>query len=231
MGANYDARGEEVQQGMKKARVLIADDHSILLAGLKKLVEDTYEVVGTVEDGRALIEAAERLKPDLILMDISMPLLNGLDAARQLKKLQPDSKLLFLTMHSSPAYAAEAFKAGASGYLLKQSAASELTQAIAAVLRGQAYLTPAITRQVLETALQPSQPALKHSLAALTPRQREVLQLIAEGKGTKDVATLLNVSVKTVEFHKARLMEQLDLHSTPALIKFAIAEGLVSAEP
>ena len=231
MGANYDARGEKVQQSMKKARVLIADDHSILLAGLKKLVEDTYEVVGTVEDGRALIEAAERLKPDLIVMDISMPLLNGLDAARQLKKLQPDSKLLFLTMHSSPAYAAEAFKAGASGYLLKQSAASELTQAIEAVLRGQAYLTPAITRQVLETALQPSQPALKHSLAALTPRQREVLQLIAEGKGTKDVATLLKVSVKTVEFHKSRLMEQLDLHSTPALIKFAIAEGLVSAEP
>jgi len=215
---------------MKKPRVLIADDHSILLAGLKKLVEEDYEVVGTVEDGRALIEAAKRLKPDLILLDISMPLLNGLDAARQLKKLQPDAKLLFLTMHSSSTYATEAFKAGANGYLLKQSAASELPQAIAAVLRGQSYLTPAITRQVLETALQPAEPALKQSLSALTPRQREVLQLIAEGKGTKEVATLLNVSVKTVEFHKSRLMEQLDLHSTPALIKFAIAEGLVSAE-
>lgn len=212
---------------MKKARILIADDHSILLAGLKKLVEETHEVVGTVEDGRALIEAAERLKPDLILMDISMPLLNGLDAARQLKKLVPDSKLLFLTMHSSPTYATEAFKAGANGYLLKQSAASELPQAIVAVLRGQTYLTPAITREVLETALQP---ALKKSLSALTTRQREVLQLIAEGKGTKEVATILNVSVKTVEFHKGRLMEQLNLHSTPALIKFAIAEGLVSAE-
>jgi len=212
---------------MKKARILIADDHSILLAGLKKLVEEDHEVIGTVEDGRALIEAAERLKPDLILMDISMPLLNGLDAARQLKKLVPDSKLLFLTMHSSPTYATEAFKAGANGYLLKQSAASELPQAIASVLRGQTYLTPAITREVLETALQP---ALKQSLGALTPRQREVLQLIAEGKGTKEVATILNVSVKTVEFHKGRLMEQLDLHSTPALIKFAIAEGLVSAE-
>ena len=215
---------------MKKPRILIADDHSILLAGLKKLVEEAHEVVGTVEDGRALIEAAERLKPDLILMDISMPLLNGLDAARHLKKLLPDSKLLFLTMHSSPTYATEAFKAGANGYLLKRSAASELPQAIAAVLRGQTYLTPAITRQVLETALQSGQPALKHSLAALTLRQREVLQLIAEGKGTKEVATLLNVSVKTVEFHKARVMEQLDLHSTPALIKFAIAEGLVNAE-
>jgi DNA-binding NarL/FixJ family response regulator len=215
---------------MKKPRILIADDHSILLAGLKKLVEETYEVVGTVEDGRALIEAAGRLKPDLILLDISMPLLNGLDAARQLKKLVPDSKLLFLTMHSSPTYATEAFKAGANGYLLKQSAASELPQAIAAVLRGQTYLTPAITREVLETALQPAEQALKHSLSSLTPRQREVLQLIAEGKGTKEVATILNVSVKTVEFHKGRLMEQLDLHSTLALIKFAIAEGLVNAE-
>lgn len=216
---------------MKKARVLIADDHSILLAGLKKLVEEAYEVVGTVEDGRALLEAAERLRPDLILMDISMPLLNGLDAARQLKKLLPESKLLFLTMHSSPTYATEAFKAGASGYLLKQSAASELPQALAAVLHGQIYLTPAITRQVLETVLQPAQAPLKRSVSALTPRQREVLQLIAEGKSTKEVAILLNVSVKTVEFHKARLMEQLDLHSTPALIKFAIAEGLVSPEP
>lgn len=216
---------------MRKARVLIADDHSILLAGLRKLVEEAYEVVGTVEDGRALLEAAERLRPDLILMDISMPLLNGLDAARQLKKLLPESKLLFLTMHSSPTYATEAFKAGASGYLLKQSAASELPQALAAVLNGQVYLTPAITRQVLETVLQPAQAPLKRSISTLTPRQREVLQLIAEGKSTKEVAILLNVSVKTVEFHKARLMEQLDLHSTPALIKFAIGEGLVSAEP
>jgi len=215
---------------MSKPRILMADDHSILLAGLRKLVEDTCEVVGTVEDGRALIEAAERLKPDLILLDISMPLLNGLDAASQLKKLLPDAKLLFLTMHSSPTYATEAFKAGASGYLLKQSAASELPQAIEAVLKGQTYLTPAITKPILETILQPSRMELRKSLMELTPRQREVLQLIAEGMSTKDVATLMKVSVKTVEFHKARLMEQLDMHSTPALIKFAIAEGLVSAE-
>jgi DNA-binding NarL/FixJ family response regulator len=215
---------------MKKPRVLIADDHSILLAGLRKLVEETCEVVGTVEDGRALIEAAERLTPDLILLDISMPLLNGLDAARQLKKLLPDAKLLFLTMHSSPTYATEAFRAGASGYLLKQSAASELPQAIEAVLKGQTYLTPAITKPLLGTVLRPGWPALRSSLMDLTPRQREVLQLVAEGKSTKEVAILLKVSVKTVEFHKARLMEQLELHSTPALIKFAIAEGLVSAE-
>ena len=215
---------------MKKPRILIADDHTILLAGVKKLVEDSCEVVGTVEDGRALLDAAGRLKPDLILMDISMPLLNGLDAAHQLKKLLPDAKLLFLTMHSSPTYATEAFKAGANGYLLKQSAASELPLAIEAVLKGQTYLTPAITRPIVETMLEPSRMELRTSLRDLTPRQREVLQLIGEGKSTKEVATLLDVSVKTVEFHKARLMEQLDLHSTPALIKFAIAEGLVSAE-
>ena len=215
---------------MKKPRLLMADDHAILLAGLRKLVEDCCEVVGTVEDGRALLETAERLKPDLILLDISMPLLNGLDAARQLKKLLPETKLLVLTMHSSPTYATEAFKMGASGYLLKQSAASELPQAIHAVLKGQIYLTPAITRSVIEATLNPNQQELKRAVSDLTPRQREVLQLVAEGRSTKDIATLLNVSVKTVEFHKTCLMEQLDLHSTPALVKFAIAEGLFSAE-
>lgn len=215
---------------MKKPRLLMADDHAIVLAGLRKLVEDCCEVVGTVEDGRALLETAERLNPDLILLDISMPLLNGLDAARQLKKLLPETKLLVLTMHSSPTYAAEAFKMGVSGYLLKQSAASELPQAIYAVLKGQTFLTPAITRSVLEATLNPNQQKLKRAVSDLTPRQREVLQLVAEGRSTKDIATLLNISVKTVEFHKTCLMEQLDLHSTPALVKFAIAEGLVSAE-
>ena len=215
---------------VKRPRILMADDHSILLAGLRKLVEDRCEVVGTVEDGRALLDAAQKVKPDLIILDISMPLLNGLDAARQLTKLLPDAKLLFLTMHSSPTYATEAFKVGAAGYLLKQSAASELPQAIEAVIKGQTYLTPAITKSVLQAALSPDQGQLKSSLANLTGRQREVLQLIAEGKSTKEVATLLNVSVKTVEFHKARMMEQLELHSTTALIKFAISEGLVTPE-
>lgn len=214
----------------KKARVLLADDHSILLAGLRRLVEDTCEVVGTVEDGRALVAAAEQLKPDVIVLDISMPLLNGLDAARQIKKSVPDAKLIFLTMHASPTYAAEALKVGASGYLLKQSAASELQQAIETVLNGQTYLTPSITKPILDRMLQPGQTEIRKSVAELTPRQREVLQLVAEGKSTKEAATIMNVSVKTIEFHKARLMEQLDLHSTAALIKFAIAEGLVSAE-
>ncbi|QPD05270.1 MAG: DNA-binding response regulator [Candidatus Nitrospira kreftii] len=217
---------------IKKPRLLMADDHSIMLAGLRKLVEGTCEVIGAVEDGRALVEAAEQLRPDLILVDISMPLLNGMDAARQIKKSVPDVKLIFLTMHASPVFATEALQAGASGYLLKQSAASELPQAIETVLNGQVYLTPAITRPVLDSIVKhkstPMQ--LRKSLTQLTPRQREVLQLLAEGKSPKDIAQLLNVSLKTVEFHKTRLMEQLDLHSTLALAKYAIAEGLVSAD-
>lgn len=213
---------------MTKPRILMADDHSIVLAGLRKLVESEGEVVGTVEDGRSLVAEAEKLRPDIILLDISMPLLNGLDAARQLTKLVPESKLIFLTMHATPTYATEAFKAGASGYLIKRSAATELKQAIQAVMRGQHYMTPLITRDVLAAVLHPQEkPPCTRQLATLTPRQREVLQLIAEGKGTKEVASLLNISVKTVEFHKLRIMEELDLHSTAELIKFAIAEGLV----
>lgn len=212
---------------MTRPRILMADDHSMVLSGLRTLVESEGEVVGSVEDGRALVVEAQKLRPDIILLDISMPLLNGLDAARQLKKLVPESKLIFLTMHASPTYATEAFKAGASGYLIKRSAASELKQAIQAVMCGHHYLTPLITKDVLAATLNhQGRPTLKRSLASLTSRQREVLQLIAEGKGTKEVSALLNISIKTVEFHKLRIMETLELHSTAELIKFAIAEGL-----
>lgn len=214
---------------MTRPRVLMADDHSLVLAGLRKLVEEEIEVLGSVEDGRALVEEAQKLRPDIILLDISMPLLNGLDAARQLRKLVPESKLVFLTMHATPTYAMEAFKAGASGYLIKRSAASELKQAIQAVMRGQHYLTPLITKDVLEATLNsPEGEQHKRRPATLTPRQREVLQLVAEGKGTKDIARILNVSVKTVEFHKFRIMDELDLHSIAELTRYAIAEGLVS---
>jgi len=215
---------------MTKPRILIADDHSIVLAGLCKLVEadGEGEVVGTAEDGRALVEEAQKLRPDIILLDISMPLLNGLDAARQIRKLVPECKLIMLTMHATPTYAAEAFKAGVSGYLIKRSAASELKHAIQAVLRGQHYMTPLITKDVLDSALHPPEgSARKRPPSTLTPRQREVLQLVAEGKGTKDIASLLKISVKTVEFHKFRIMDELDLHSTAELTKYAIAEGLV----
>jgi DNA-binding NarL/FixJ family response regulator len=212
---------------MTKPRVLMADDHALILAGMRKLLEEECEIVGMVEDGRALIEAAQRLRPDLILMDIAMPLLNGLEAARQLSKLVPESKLIFLTMHASPTYAAEAFQAGASGYLLKRSAASELSQAIQSVLHGQHYLTPLITKEVLESVIKVStEERGKPMSTALTARQREVLQLVAEGRSTKEIATILSVSVKTVEFHKFRIMQQLDIHTTANLTKYAITHGI-----
>lgn len=215
-----------------RPRVLMADDHSIFLAGVRKLIEDQCEVVGTVEDGRALLEAADRLKPDLILLDISMPLLNGLEAARHLKKTRPETKLLFLTMHASPRYATEAFKVGAQGFLLKQSAASELPQAITALMQGKHYLTPSIAKQVIDQALRSEEiGAIKSGLDELTARQREILQLIGEGKGTKEIATLLNVSVKTVQFHKTCLMQELDIHTTAELMRYAITQGLASDQP
>jgi DNA-binding NarL/FixJ family response regulator len=214
---------------MKKPSVLMADDHSLILAGLRKLVEGECEVVGTVEDGRALVEAAQKLRPDLILLDISMPLLNGLEATRQLTKLVPESKVIILTMHASPTYATEAFQAGASGYLLKRSAASELSQAIQSVLQGRQYLTPLITKDVLDSVFKPSTGERgTPASTALTPRQREVLQLVAEGRGTKEIATILSVSVKTVEFHRSRIMQQLDIHTTADLTKYAITHGITS---
>lgn len=214
---------------MTRPRILMADDHSLVLAGLRRLVEEEGDVVGAVEDGRALVEEAQRLRPDLILLDISMPLLNGLDAARQLTKLVPDSKLIFVTAHATPTYVTEAFKVGASGYLVKQSATAELKQAIQVVLSGQHYMTPSVTKDMLGTRHRPSQgPVCKRPVTALTPRQREVLQLIAEGKGTRSIASILNISVKTVEFHRTRVMEELNLHSTAELTRYAISEGLVS---
>ena len=156
-----------------------------------------------------------------------MPLLNGLEAARQLTKLVPESKLLFLTMHASPTYATEAFQLGASGYLLKRSAASELSLAIRSVLQGQHYLTPSLTKDVLDSILKPSTGERGKAVsAALTARQREVLQLVAEGRGTKEIARIINVSVKTVEFHKSRIMQQLGIHTTADLTKYAITHGI-----
>lgn len=214
-----------------KPRVLMADDHSIFLAGVRKLIEDQCEVVGTVENGRALLEAAERLKPELILLDISMPLLNGLEAARHLRKTLPEAKLLFLTMHASSRYATEAFKVGAHGFLLKQSAASELPQAIDSVLKGKHYLTPSIAKPIIDQALRANEaPNVKGDEKQLTPRQREILQLIGEGKSTKEIATLLNLSVKTIQFHKSCLMQELDIHTTAELIRYAITQGFADAE-
>ncbi|WHZ15752.1 MAG: Two-component transcriptional response regulator, NarL/FixJ family [Nitrospira sp.] len=209
-------------------RVLLADDHTLVLEGFRRIVEQRCEVVGTVEDGRALLDAATRLHPDLILLDISMPLLNGIDAARQVKKLLPDVKLVFVTMHADPAYVSEAFKAGASAYLLKRSAARELDHAIDSVLKGQYFVTSLLTRDLV-TSLAEGHGNLFVQRQDLTPRQREVLQLVAEGRTIKEIAALLNISPKTVEFHKAQIMFHLNLHTTAELTKYALAHGLTSA--
>jgi len=214
---------------MNRPRILLADDHALFLEGLRKLLELDFDLVGTVENGYTLLAEAQRLKPDIIVLDITMPFLNGIDAARRLKKALPDAKLIFLTMHTDPAYVREAFQLGASGYTLKQSAVSELIIAIQEVAKGRNYITPLVTRETLNSLMgAPSGEAATSISCNLTSRQREVLQLIAEGQSTKDIASVLNVSVKTVEFHKARIMEALGLRTTAGLTRYAVAHGIVA---
>jgi DNA-binding NarL/FixJ family response regulator len=215
---------------MGKTRVLLADDHTIVAEGLRSLLEGEFEFVGTVGDGRALLDAARNLKPDVIVADISMPLLNGLDAARQLKRDGVTAKIVFLTMHAEAQLAAEAFRAGASGYLLKSSAGEELITAIHEVVKGRAYVTPLITRDVLSFLLQAGSHTDRLSIK-LTPRQREVLQLVAEGRTMKEIASILNISVRTVESHKYEMMEALHVQTNAELVQYAIKIGLVSVEP
>lgn len=212
---------------MAKPRVLLADDHSLVLEGFRRILEDQCELVGMVEDGRALLEAAQKVKPDIVILDVSMPLLNGIDAATQLKKVQPSVKVIFVTMHSDADYVRSAFEAGASGYLLKRSAVDELEQAIRAVWAGHSYITPLIAKDLLDVLLttRSKQPQRK----SLTFRQREVLQLLAEGRTVKDIAVRLKISTRTVEFHKAQVMEQLNLRTTAELIKYALTHGLLAS--
>ena len=209
-----------------RARLLIADDHTLILEGLRRMLEPEFELAGSVEDGRALLSAAQSLKPDVILLDISMPVLNGIDAAQQLRRLLPLTKLIFITMHAEPVFVTEAFRAGASGYLLKRAAASELLTAIREVLKGNRYISPLITKDPLDLflAFGPE----RRRADDLTLRQREVLQLVAEGRPRKEIADLLNISVKTVEFHKASLMRELSLRNTAELIKYAIENGVIA---
>ena len=209
-----------------RPRVLLADDHTLLLEAFEKLLEPDFTVVGAVSDGRALLSAAAELKPDVIVLDIAMPLLNGLDAARQLKKTMPAIKLIFLTMNEDPNVASEAFRAGASGYLLKTSAASELSKAISEALCGRFYVTPNITQGMVESFIR--QPGDDRGAPKLTPRQREVLQLLAEGRSMKEAAEILNVTPRTVSFHKYRMMEQLNLKNNADLIQFALRESIVT---
>jgi len=209
---------------MSGPRVLLADDHNLILGAFAKLLSDECEIVGTVSDGRALVEAAQRLKPEVIVLDVAMPLLNGLDAGRQIKQAQKGVKLVFVTMNEDPDIAAEAFRAGASAYLLKRSAASELLVAIREVMKGRSYVTPLVTEGMVGSLMNAGERKPSHEL---TPRQREVLQLLAEGHSMKQVGALLNVTPRTVAFHKYRMMEQLKLKSSAELIQFAIKNHIV----
>jgi DNA-binding NarL/FixJ family response regulator len=209
---------------MGKPRVLMADDHALILGAFEKLLAGECDIVGQVGDGRALVAAVETLNPDVVVLDISMPLLNGLEAGRQIKQKSRHVKLVYLTMNEDPDLAAEAFRAGASGYLLKSSAASELTTAIREVAQGRSYITPLVAGGLVE--------ALQHTSDRkpgddLTPRQREVLQLLAEGRSMKEVAALLNLTPRTVAFHKYQMMEQLKVKSTAELIQYAVKHHIV----
>lgn len=210
---------------LNKARVLLVDDHAMMLEGLRLILEGDYELVGTVEDGRAAVAAAAQLKPDLIILDISMPILNGFEAARQLRKQNPAIKLIFLSMHADADYVREAFRAGGMGYVVKRAAGSELVNAIREVLAGRHYVTPLVTRQTVEMLLEGGGPG--GIRPDLTSRQREVLQLVAEGKTAKEIAGILNISVKTVDFHKASIMEALGLRTTAELTRYALERGMV----
>jgi DNA-binding NarL/FixJ family response regulator len=212
---------------MQKPRVLLADDHKIVLEGLRSLLQSEFEIVGEVEDGRTLVAEAERLRPDLVVADISMPNLNGIDAARQIKKINERILIVFLTMHADVTYAAGAFEAGASGFVLKHSAPQELVLAMREAMKGQTYVTPMIAGDLIG-AFQ-SGASLKGELkATLSPRQREVLQLIAEGKSSKEVAAILRISTRTAEFHKYRIMEQLNIKTSAELVQYAVKHGIIS---
>jgi len=205
-------------------RVLLADDHTLLLGAFEKLLAGQCDIVDQVGDGRALVAAAELHKPDLIVVDISMPLLNGLEAGRQIKQRFPDVKLVFLTMNEDADLAAEAFRVGASAYLLKRSAASELPLAIREVMQGRTYITPLIAEGLVGSLLKVDE---RKASQGLTPRQREVLQLLAEGHSMKDIARILNITPRTVAFHKYSMMEQLKLGSTAELIQYAVKQRVV----
>jgi DNA-binding NarL/FixJ family response regulator len=204
---------------MSRIRVLIADDHALLLGAFEKLLATDFDVIAVASDGRAAVAEAGRLNPDVVVLDVAMPLLNGLEAGRQIKKQSADVKLVFITMNEDPDLAAEAFRAGASGYLLKRSAASELSTAIHEVMRGRSYVTPLITDGLIGTLMHHGE---QKGQRELTPRQREVLQLLAEGHTMKEIATLLNVSPRTVAFHKYQMFEQLGVKTTAELIQYAL---------
>ena len=212
---------------MKLPRIILADDHTLVAEALHQLVAPYFDVVATVADGRALLETAVSLKPDAIVVDVAMPLLNGLEACRQLKVSMPSVKLVFLTMNEDPEIAVEAMKVGASAYVLKKSAASELLQAIRAALRGKSFITPQIARGMQESFIR--NPQGRNRPKSITLRQREVVQLLAEGKSMKEAASVLTVTPRTVAFHKYRVMQDLGLKTNAELVQFAIKNRILVA--
>ncbi len=214
---------------MSLVRVLLADDHTLVRAGLRKLLESMpdYQVVGEAGDGLALLALADKLQPTLVLMDIAMPGLNGLETTARLLKVQPDIRVLILSMHQNEEYVRRALRHGAVAYLLKDAAPLELELALAAVMRGETYLSPAVSKGVVNDYVQRLR-GEDHPGEALSPRQREVLQLIAEGHSTKEIARRLDLAVKTVETHRSQLMKLLDIHEVAGLVRYAMRAGLVS---
>lgn len=215
---------------MSRTRVLLADDHTLLLDGLRKVLEADFDLVGVASNGKELVEAAAALKPDVILLDISMPLMNGLEAARLLKQRDGKALLIFLTMHKDPSYVKEAFRAGASGYVLKHSAGTELVSAVHEVLRGNFYLSPLASKSTLLELIGAPDPKNGGREKELTARQCEVLRLVAEGQPNKIIASTLGIAQKTVEFHRNSIMKRLGLHSIAELTRYAVRSGILPSD-
>jgi DNA-binding NarL/FixJ family response regulator len=212
---------------MRRSTVVLADDHAIVVEGLRRVLETNYDVVGVAGNGRALLTAAEQLQPDVIVADISMPLLNGIEAVRQIRKADQKVKIVFLSMHPDVVYVTEALQAGGSAYVLKSSAGIEILTAVRHALQGKTYVSPSIDRAALEAQIKRDRRA-HHPSDSLSQRQREVLQLAAEGRNTKEIAETLGISPRTVEFHRYSLMETLGLHTTAELVQYAIKHHIVS---
>src|SRR5580658_167775 len=212
---------------MKKPRILLADDHVLVAEALRGMLASVYDVVGTVSDGRSLLEAAMTLKPDLVVVDIGMPKLNGLDATRQIRRLLPNVKVIVLTMNEESGLVVEAFQAGATGYLLKHSAPKELLQAIEEVLKGASYPSPRITGGAVAAMLR-SGVVKPQQASELTPRQREVIQLLAEGRSMKEIADVLTISLRTVAAHKYRVMKQLEIRTNAELYRYAVKHRIIT---
>lgn len=218
---------------MGKIRVLLAEDHTIVRKGLRALLDDEtdIEVVGEAEDGRETVRQVERVCPDVVLMDITMPLLNGVEATRQIKSQHPEVQVLGLTRHENEEYIYQLLRAGASGYVVKQAAPAELVEAIRAVFEGDTFLSPSINPSMVEEYIRQAKAMVKSGPdERLTPREREVLQLVAEGRTNREIAQVLSISIKTVEHHRANLMSKLDLYSAAELTQYAIRTGVIDVD-